>query len=96
MSPRLPTCVAISSRSLHYFVTRLIDFFCSQLQLLEGNRGLLFTNDEPKVVLEWFESYKKPDFARSGNVIDETFVLPAGTLPLSHWTRNLYVIVLDH
>lgn len=51
------------------------------LQLLEGNRGLLFTNEEPKVVLEWFADFKKEDFARSGNVIEETFVLPAGLSP---------------
>lgn len=52
-------------------------------QLLEGNRGLLFTNEEPKVVLEWFADFKKEDFARSGNVIEETFVLPAGMPSLS-------------
>ena len=52
--------------------------------LLEGNRGLLFTDEEPKVVVEWFESYKKQDFARTGNKVDETFELPQGkTLSLS-------------
>lgn len=58
------------------------------LQLLEGSRGLLFTDEEPKVVLEWFESFKKEDFARSGNVVDETFKLPAGA-SLSHLSLTL-------
>jgi len=46
--------------------------------MLEGNRGLLFTDESPEVVLEWFESFKKQDFARTGNVVDETFSLPEG------------------
>ncbi|KAM0788017.1 hypothetical protein ACM66B_006216 [Microbotryomycetes sp. NB124-2] len=50
--------------------------------LLEGNRGLLFTNDEPSVVLEWFEDFKKPDFARSGNKVNESFELPEGPIVL--------------
>ncbi|KDE02805.1 hypothetical protein MVLG_06664 [Microbotryum lychnidis-dioicae p1A1 Lamole] len=57
--------------------------------LLEGSRGLLFTNEPADVVEEWFESFKKQDFARSGNVVDESFTLPAGPLkiddqPLAH------------
>ena len=47
--------------------------------MLEGNRGLLFTDESPEVVLEWFESFKKQDFARTGNVVDESFSLPEGT-----------------
>lgn len=46
--------------------------------MLEGNRGLLFTNEGPEVVTEWFESFKKNDFARTGNKVDEGFELPAG------------------
>ncbi|SCV72864.1 BQ2448_4401 [Microbotryum intermedium] len=57
--------------------------------LLEGSRGLLFTNEPADVVEEWFESFKKQDFARSGNVVQEGFTLPAGPLkiddqPLAH------------
>ncbi|SCZ92100.1 BZ3500_MvSof-1268-A1-R1_Chr5-3g08337 [Microbotryum saponariae] len=57
--------------------------------LLEGSRGLLFTNEPADVVEEWFESFQKQDFARSGNVVDEAFTLPAGPLkiddqPLAH------------
>lgn len=47
-------------------------------QMLEGNRGLLFTDEPPEVVTEWFESFKKQDFARTGNTVDEGFELPAG------------------
>ncbi|KAI5481835.1 mRNA turnover protein 4 like protein [Pseudohyphozyma bogoriensis] len=49
---------------------------------LEGNIGILFTNEEPSVVTEWFESFKKDDFARSGNVVDEDFILPTGPIML--------------
>ncbi|GAA5951164.1 hypothetical protein JCM3765_002404 [Sporobolomyces pararoseus] len=51
--------------------------------LLEGNRGLLFTDESPQVVLEWFESFRKQDFARTGNVVDETFSLPEGPIKIN-------------
>ncbi|GAA5957843.1 hypothetical protein JCM21900_001285 [Sporobolomyces salmonicolor] len=51
--------------------------------MLEGNRGLLFTDEAPSVVLEWFESFKKQDFARTGNQVDETFELPAGPIKIN-------------
>ena len=47
---------------------------------LEGDVGLLFTNEEAKVVTEWFETYQVPDFARAGNEATEDFVLPAGMM----------------
>lgn len=46
--------------------------------MLEGSRGLLFTNEAPDVVTDWFESFKRSDFARTGNKATETFELPAG------------------
>jgi len=48
--------------------------------MLEGSRGLLFTDETPDVVTEWFESFKKRDFARTGNKATETFELPAGPI----------------
>ncbi|GAA6011382.1 hypothetical protein JCM11491_002764 [Sporobolomyces phaffii] len=51
--------------------------------MLEGNRGLLFTDETPEVVLEWFESFKKQDFARTGNVVSETFSLPEGPIKIN-------------
>lgn len=51
-------------------------------QKLEGDVGLLFTSEDPSVVTEWFDSFKKADFARSGNVVAETFELPAGLSPV--------------
>lgn len=51
--------------------------------MLEGNRGLLFTDEAPQVVLEWFESFKKSDFARTGNVVSETFELPEGPIKIN-------------
>lgn len=50
--------------------------------MLEGSRGLLFTNEAPEVVTEWFESFKRQDFARTGNKAKETFELPAGQSPI--------------
>lgn len=46
--------------------------------MLEGDVGLLFTNEEPTVVIEWFDAFKRADFARSGNKALESFELPAG------------------
>jgi mRNA turnover protein 4 len=31
------------------------------------------------VVTEWFETFKKDDYARSGNTVNEDFILPEGT-----------------
>lgn len=45
---------------------------------LEGDVGLLFTDEEQNVVEEWFESFKKPDFARAGNIALEGFTVPQG------------------
>ncbi|KAA1088454.1 mRNA turnover and ribosome assembly protein [Puccinia graminis f. sp. tritici] len=47
-------------------------------KLLEGDTGLLFTNEPPKVVVEWFDDYVKADYARKGNLATETVELPAG------------------
>jgi len=46
--------------------------------MLEGSRGLLFTDEAPDVVSEWFASFQKADFARTGNKATETFSLPLG------------------
>lgn len=47
---------------------------------LTGQCGLLFTNHERKVVLDWFESFSDVDFARCGFKATETVVLPEGKL----------------
>lgn len=47
--------------------------------LLEGDVGLLFTDEEPKVVTEWFETFKVPDYARAGNIATDDFVIPEGS-----------------
>lgn len=54
-----------------------------EAQLLQGDTGLLLTNEEPTVVTEWFESYKTPDFARTGNLATHTVTLAAGALHIS-------------
>lgn len=52
---------------------------CSSIaSLLEGDVGLLFTDEEPQVVTDWFGSYTKADFARAGNVATEDVTLPEG------------------
>jgi hypothetical protein len=47
-------------------------------QLLVGDAGLLFTSKEPHVVTDWFATYSKPDFARTGNPATRTVTMPAG------------------
>jgi len=47
---------------------------------LKGPVGLFFTDSPPLEVKEWFDSFSKPDFARSGNLATEQIVLPVGPL----------------
>lgn len=56
---------------------------CSMIaNKLEGDVGLLFTDEDPSTVTEWFESYKVSDFARAGNIASEEYVLPAGPVQI--------------
>ncbi|MBW0479144.1 hypothetical protein O181_018859 [Austropuccinia psidii MF-1] len=47
-------------------------------RLLEGDTGLLFTDESSKVVIEWFDDYVRDEYARKGNLATETVELPAG------------------
>jgi mRNA turnover protein 4 len=47
---------------------------------LKGAVGLLFTNREPKEVLEYFEGYVEVDFARAGMRATRTFTIPEGVV----------------
>jgi mRNA turnover protein 4 len=40
--------------------------------------GLFFTDTEPQEVIEWFNDFKQPDFARAGNNANRTVIIPAG------------------
>jgi mRNA turnover protein 4 len=46
--------------------------------------GLFFTDTEPQEVIEWFEDFQQPDFARSGNLASRTVILPAGPVMRTH------------
>ncbi|KAK3923075.1 mRNA turnover protein 4-like protein [Frankliniella fusca] len=48
---------------------------------LIGQCGLLFTNRPKQEVLDFFETFTAPDYARSGFVATEEVVLPEGPLP---------------
>jgi mRNA turnover protein 4 len=47
---------------------------------LKGPVGLFFTDTPPDEVIEWFASFYKPDFARSGNIAPKDVTLPAGPI----------------
>ncbi|KAJ0339744.1 hypothetical protein COL922a_004136 [Colletotrichum nupharicola] len=47
---------------------------------LSGTVGLLFTNRDPKAVLEYFEGVSPVDFARAGTVATRDFVIPPGVV----------------
>lgn len=47
-------------------------------ELLHGDVGLLFTNDKPDVVREYFDSFARADFARAGTPAPVTFTVPEG------------------
>ncbi|XP_040583400.1 LOW QUALITY PROTEIN: mRNA turnover protein 4 homolog [Lepeophtheirus salmonis] len=48
--------------------------------LLNGQRGLLFTNETLDDSLDYFKKNKEPDFARSGGIAPQTVVLPEGPI----------------
>ncbi|KAI9597589.1 ribosomal protein L10-domain-containing protein [Syncephalis fuscata] len=47
---------------------------------LVGEVGLLFTNESLDDVVRYFDEFRKPDYARTGNRIDQTVTIPEGTL----------------
>ncbi|KAG0234692.1 mRNA turnover and ribosome assembly protein [Actinomortierella wolfii] len=49
--------------------------FASQLV---GDVGLLFTNSSPEEVKEYFANFRESDYARSGVVATQEYVVPAG------------------
>jgi len=49
-------------------------------QTIKGQVGIFFTDYAPQEVIDWFASFRKPDFARSGNVAGKEVVLPAGPI----------------
>ncbi|GMM32803.1 Mrt4 protein [Saccharomycopsis crataegensis] len=51
----------------------------SQLsKLFDGVVGILFTDEEPKVVKDYFESYSKNDYARANSKSPIDFTIPQG------------------
>ncbi|CRK87768.1 CLUMA_CG001533, isoform A [Clunio marinus] len=55
--------------------------------MLEGQRGLLFTPNDKETVVDWFKEYSAEEFARSGFKANETVVLPEG--PLSDFSHAI-------
>lgn len=51
---------------------------------IKGQVGLFFTDTEPQEVIEWFDDFRQPDFARTGNVASRTVILPAGPVMRTH------------
>jgi mRNA turnover protein 4 len=48
------------------------------LQYISGNAALLFTDSDLKTTQEYFESFTKVDFARSGTVCNQMVTIPKG------------------
>lgn len=53
-------------------------------QHIKGQVGLLFTNSEPQEVIGWFDDFRQPDFARTGNIASRTVTLPVGPVMRVH------------
>jgi len=53
---------------------------CRVSRHLVGNVGVLFTNRDKSEVLEFFDKFSCPDYARSGNVAVEDVTIAAGPL----------------
>lgn len=47
---------------------------------LQGQTGILFTNQKKEEVCKWFDSFSEPDYARAGNVASQTVILEEGPL----------------
>ncbi|KAI9103160.1 ribosomal protein L10-domain-containing protein [Phlyctochytrium arcticum] len=45
---------------------------------LVGNVGLLFSNEEPEKIKQFFEDWVKQDYARSGSIATDTVTIPEG------------------
>jgi len=56
---------------------------------LNGNVGLMFTNEEDDKVRSWFNSFTEPDYARAGNKATKTVVLPAGPLDENSYPHSM-------
>lgn len=57
------------------------DNLCKVSKRLAGQCGLLFTNRSKQDVVDFFETFGVPDYARSGFVATEQVILPEGPLP---------------
>ncbi|KZT38895.1 hypothetical protein SISSUDRAFT_1004275 [Sistotremastrum suecicum HHB10207 ss-3] len=53
-------------------------------QKIQGQVGLFFTDTEPQEVIDWFDDFKVPEFARAKNVSTKTVVLPIGAILQHH------------
>jgi len=54
---------------------------------LRGQMGLLFTNEPEEKVLDWFNGFSEPDYARSGNKATQTVHIEAG--PMSGFSHSM-------
>ena len=67
------------------FTTSFITLEAEELsENIKGQVGLFFTDTSPQEVIEWFNDFKQPDFARSGNIATRNVVLPAGPIMRRH------------
>ena len=57
--------------------------------MLRGNVGLLFTNEEPAEVQQWFEKYHSMEYARAGFVVQEPISLKEGKIKMYRDISNL-------
>lgn len=49
---------------------------------LTGNIGLLFTDESPESVVDYFDQFERQDYARGGFKASQDFVIPAGPVML--------------
>ncbi|CAG8462184.1 3796_t:CDS:2 [Diversispora eburnea] len=48
--------------------------------LMEGQTGILCTNEKVETVLEDLKNFVKPDFARTNSIINQTIIIPRGVI----------------
>ncbi|KAL0226004.1 hypothetical protein P9112_013328 [Eukaryota sp. TZLM1-RC] len=60
--------------------SEIADNVCHLAKVIEGDCGLLFTNRSHEEVVNFFENFEVPEYARAGFIPTEEFVIPEGPL----------------
>jgi mRNA turnover protein 4 len=58
---------------------------------LTPHTGVFMTNEPHKMVIQFLESMRRPDFSQTGDIAPETFTVPIGPLPQFTFNMDSYL-----